>query len=62
MKHLVHLLKGTLACIVVAGSACIQAADNSAKPDAITAIDILLQPDATMLKHAAANNKRLRKV
>ena len=26
----------------------------------ITAIDILLQPDATMLKHAAANNSRLR--
>jgi hypothetical protein len=25
----------------------------------ITAIDILLQPDATMLKHAAADNKRL---
>jgi hypothetical protein len=25
----------------------------------ITAIDILLQPDATMLKHAAANNSRL---
>jgi len=28
----------------------------------ITAIDILLQPDATMLKHAAANNERLRQV
>jgi len=28
----------------------------------ITAIDILLQPDATMLKHAAANNARLLKV
>jgi hypothetical protein len=28
----------------------------------ITAIDILLQPDATMLKHSAANNARLRKV
>ena len=27
----------------------------------ITAIDILLQPDATMLKHAAANNARLLK-
>jgi phosphoglycolate phosphatase-like HAD superfamily hydrolase len=27
-----------------------------------TAIDILLKPDATMLKHAAANNKRLLKV
>ena len=28
-------------------------------PFEITAIDILLQPDATMLKHAAANNARL---
>jgi phosphoglycolate phosphatase-like HAD superfamily hydrolase len=28
----------------------------------ITAIDILLEPDATMLKHAAANNDRLLKV
>ncbi len=27
--------------------------------EAITAIDILLQPDATMLRHAAANNARL---
>jgi phosphoserine phosphatase len=28
----------------------------------VVAIDILLQPDATMLAHAAANNERLRKV
>jgi len=28
----------------------------------VTAIDILLQPDATMLQHAAANNERLREV
>jgi hypothetical protein len=28
----------------------------------VTAIDILLQPDATMLQHAAANNERLRKI
>ena len=28
----------------------------------ITAIDILLEPDATMLQHAAANNARLLKV
>ena len=31
-------------------------------PGAITAIDILLLPDATMLKHAEATNERLRKV
>lgn len=36
--------------------------DGPAKPAALTAIDILLQPDATMLKHAAANNERLLKV
>jgi len=30
-----------------------------AAPSEITAIDILLQPDATMLTHAAANNARL---
>jgi phosphoserine phosphatase len=30
-----------------------------AEPPEITAIDILLEPDATMLKHAAANNARL---
>jgi hypothetical protein len=28
----------------------------------VTAIDILLEPDATMLRHAAANNDRLRRV
>src|SRR6266568_1305229 len=28
----------------------------------VTAIDILLEPDATMLKHAAANNARLLKI
>ena len=34
----------------------------SAAQSEITAIDILLQPDATMLKHSAANNARLLKV
>jgi hypothetical protein len=32
---------------------------NVAQPDAVTAIDILLEPDATMVKHAEAANKRL---
>jgi hypothetical protein len=32
-----------------------------ARQSAVTAIDILLEPDATMLKHAAANNARLLK-
>ena len=63
MKHFIQfLLKGTLACSLLVGSACLQAADSPARPDRITAIDILLKPDATMLQHAAANNERLRKV
>ena len=32
------------------------------EPSEITAIDVLLEPDATMLEHAAANNERLLKV
>lgn len=31
----------------------------AADPTAVTAIDILLEPDATMLEHATANNGRL---
>jgi hypothetical protein len=34
----------------------------SSQQNPVTAIDILLEPDATMLKHAAANNARLLKV
>ncbi|MBN9688703.1 MAG: 2'-5' RNA ligase family protein [Verrucomicrobia bacterium] len=52
----------TLACLLLAGSVSLRAADKPAKLSEITAIDILLQPDATMLMHAAANNERLRKV
>jgi hypothetical protein len=33
-----------------------------AQQEPVTAIDILLEPDATMLRHAAANNARLLKV
>src|SRR4029077_14924438 len=35
---------------------------EQAPQNAITAIDILLEPDATMLEHAQANNARLLKV
>jgi 2'-5' RNA ligase superfamily len=37
-------------------------ASPSANQTGVTAIDILLEPDATMLKHAEANNARLLKV
>ena len=62
MKQLLLLLAGACACILVAGSPGIQAAESPASSDATTAIDILLQPDSTMLQHAAANNDRLLKV
>ncbi len=37
------------------------AAAKAAEPNAVTAIDILLEPDATMINHAVAANERLRK-
>ncbi len=62
MKQFTQLLtKGTVACLLAmaAGIADAQAADSPAKPDALTAIDILLVPDATMLQHCQTNNARL---
>ena len=37
-------------------------APNQTEPNGVTAIDILLKPDPTMLRHATENNARLRKV
>lgn len=57
------LLAGLLA--IAAGIAPVRAAGSPAQPGAqgeITAIDIILEPDATMLEQSAANNARLRKV
>jgi hypothetical protein len=58
------LLKGAMAYAFAldGGNTSAQAADGPATPDAITAIDILLLPDATMLQHAQATNDRLLKV
>src|SRR3954465_4805394 len=55
------LMMGALACAhsLPGGNALAQA---PVKPEAITAIDILLLSDATMLRHAQATNDRLRKV
>ena len=53
-------LKGSMACalaMLALGTGRAIAADAS-----VTAIDILLKPDATMLQHAAATNERLLKV
>lgn len=59
MYKLDTTMKQTLVCLLALVAICISAhaADTS-----ITAIDILLEPDATMLQHAADNNARLLKV
>jgi hypothetical protein len=59
-----HLMKLTFACLLALAtmSPRIHAADSPAKPSAVTAIDILLEPDATMLQKCEANNARLLKV
>src|SRR5437667_4454634 len=60
-KNLTHfLLIGVMTCAVALTGRNARAAD--AKPNPITAIDILLEPDATMIQHATATNDRLRKV
>jgi len=60
-KNLTHfVLIGVVACAVALAGGNALAAD--AKPNPITAIDILLEPDATMIQHATATNDRLRKV
>jgi len=56
--HTRSLLAGALFGVVALAATTTQAADPTAKSE-ITAIDILLAPDATMLKQAAANNARL---
>src|SRR6266513_741955 len=64
------LLNGTMACALAmlalsTGRATAQTtkpAAAKADPNAVTAIDILLEPDATMLQHAQAVNDRLLKV
>src|SRR5258705_5483264 len=60
-QNLTHLLlKIAMACGVALAGGNALAAD--AKPNAITAIDILLEPDAMMIQHAQATNDRLLKV
>ena len=53
------ILKGAMACTVAILGANAQAQATSSP---VTAIDILLEPDATMLQHATATNDRLLKV
>ncbi len=58
------LMKGMLAFVLLfsGSNAPGQAADRGEAAGEITAIDILLEPNATMLAQSAANNERLRKV
>jgi hypothetical protein len=51
-----------LAALGILGSQLGYAETSSAKQNPITAIDIALEPDATMIQHADAVNARLRKV
>jgi hypothetical protein len=62
MKNLTNtLIIGAVLCVLLTpwNSACAQSVSTPVEQTSITAIDILLQPDATMLGHAAANNARL---
>ncbi len=59
---------GLVACALIVGALALQPGDvegqqapSAAKEVSVTAIDILLEPDAIMLQHAEANNARLRK-
>jgi 2'-5' RNA ligase superfamily len=51
------LIIGSLALLI----RTVQPARAADEPSSVTAIDILLEPDSTMVKHAEADNERLRK-
>lgn len=57
------LLCGLMFCAAILQAGNLKAQQGTAVADTkVTAIDILLEPDATMLHHAEANNARLLKV
>src|ERR1700704_4159847 len=69
MKLSGEVARHALLCAVMIGAiaansqtAKAQAVPAPAPPNDVTAIDILLEPDATMLQHAQVVNDRLRKV
>jgi hypothetical protein len=64
-KTLTNLLTNSamvFALVMLARNVHAQPASPATDQSAVTAIDILLEPDATMLKHAEANNARLLKI
>ena len=56
MRFPIALKVGLLASLLGAATSV------HAAPDSVMAINILLEPDATMVSHAQANNERLLKV
>jgi hypothetical protein len=64
MKTLSHfLLKGAVVCaLAMQGNAQAQSVSPRADQFPVTAIDILLEPDAVMIQHAETANARLRSV
>jgi hypothetical protein len=57
------LMNGAIVCLAIQGAnAQSQPASPPAEKNSVTAIDILLEPDATMIQHAEAVNARLLKV
>jgi hypothetical protein len=57
-----HWVMALLACSIATFANAADTAPAPASQASVIAIDILLEPDATMLRHAAANNDRLLKV
>jgi hypothetical protein len=65
MKNLRKILfKGAVLCVLTLLRTNVQAQSPTTAADQndVTAIDILLEPDATMVRHAEAVNARLRSV
>jgi hypothetical protein len=63
MRYLTNLLTNAaiLCALTMLGRNVHAQPPSSPDQNSVTAIDILLEPDATMLKHAAGDNTRLRK-
>ena len=61
--HLI-LIQGAMVCVLAmpGGAALAQEGSSTVEKNPVTAIDILLEPDDTMIKHAEAVNARLLKV
>jgi hypothetical protein len=64
MTYLTNLLTNAaiLCALTMLGRNVHAQPPSSPDQNSVTAIDILLEPDATMLKHAEANNAHLLKV